>query len=168
MATPDALDQVVITGRRWTTTKAAPSARLGISARPSVTSLIWAILDLATVAIATALAVRFRVVVPSGLHIVSEPSYLLHTTSPLLLIYVAWFGFLLVVFMRSYGLYEPILNRSGLNEQRMTVQATLTAGLLLCGTLYLARAEMVSRIIVVLTVVITMVLLTCTLFLNHS
>ena len=118
-------------------------------------------LDIATVGVATVLAVRFHVVVPSGLHVVSQPSYLFHTTSPSLLLYVAWFGLLLVVFMRSYGLYEPILNRSGLNEQRMTVQATLTSGLLLCGTLYLARAEMVSRIIVVLTVLFTMVLL-CT------
>ena len=161
MATPDALDQVVVTGRRWTTTKATPSAQSGIFHRPSVTSLIWAMLDIATVGVATVLAVRFHVVVPSGLHVVSQPSYLFHTTSPSLLLYVAWFGLLLVVFMRSYGLYEPILNRSGLNEQRMTVQATLTSGLLLCGTLYLARAEMVSRIIVVLTVLFTMVLL-CT------
>jgi len=161
MATPDALDHVVISGRRWTTTKATSSARSGIFHRPSVTSLIWAMLDIATVGVATGLAVRFRVVVPSGLHIISQPSYLFHTTSAALLLYIAWFALLLVVFMRSYGLYEPILNRSGLNEQRMTVQATLTSGLLLCGTLYLARAEMVSRIIVVLTVIITMVLL-CT------
>jgi len=159
MARPDALDQAVISGRRWTTTKATTSAQSGRIHRPSVTSLIWAILDIATVGVATALAVRFRVDVPSGLDVISQPSYLLHTTSPALFLYIAWFGLLLVLFMRSYGLYEPILNRSGLNEQRMTVQATLTSGLLLCGTLYLARAEMVSRIIVVLTVVITMVLL---------
>ncbi len=118
-------------------------------------------LDLATVLVATVLAMRLRVVVPSGQQLLSQPTYLLHTTSPALLLYIAWFGLLLIVFMRSYGLYEPILNRSGLNEQRMTVQATLIAGFLLCGTLYLARAAMVSRIIVVLTVILTMALL-CT------
>jgi len=118
-------------------------------------------LDLATVVVATLLAMRLRVVVPSGQQLLLQPTYLLHTTSPALFLYIAWFGLLLIVFMRSYGLYEPILNRSGLNEQRMTVQATLIAGFLLCGTLYLARAEMVSRIIVVLTVILTMALL-CT------
>ena len=51
----------------------------------------------------------------------------------------------LVFFTRSYGLYGPIQNRSGLHEQRMTVQATLTAGLLLCGTLYLTRGIAISR-----------------------
>jgi len=161
MSTQDTLNQIVVSGRRWTVSESTPTVRSGLFHRPSVTSLIWAILDVMTVAIATVLAMRLRVVIPNGLHIISEPSYLLHTVSSVLLIYVAWFGLLLVIFMRSYGLYEPILNRSGLNEQRMTVQATLTSGLLLCGTLYLARAEMVSRIIVVLTVLLTMVLL-CT------
>ncbi len=43
---------------------------------------------------------------------------------------------------------------------RMTLQATLTAGLLLCGTFYLAhRGEMVSRIVVMLLVIFTCVLL---------
>jgi exopolysaccharide biosynthesis polyprenyl glycosylphosphotransferase len=72
---------------------------------------------------------------------------------------MAWFGLLLVVLARSYGLYGPILNRSGLNEQRMTVQASLTAGLLLCGTLYLRHAEMISREVVILLVVFTTALL---------
>jgi exopolysaccharide biosynthesis polyprenyl glycosylphosphotransferase len=161
MATPDALDHVVISGRKWAASEVTPSVRPGLFHRPSVTSLIWAMLDLATVVVATLLAMRLRVVVPSGQQLLLQPTYLLHTTSPALFLYIAWFGLLLIVFMRSYGLYEPILNRSGLNEQRMTVQATLIAGFLLCGTLYLARAEMVSRIIVVLTVILTMALL-CT------
>ena len=159
MATPDALDHVVISGRRWTTSQASHSSRSGLFHRPSITNLIWAMLDLVTVTVAGVLAMRLRMVIPRGLHLISEPTYLLHTASPLLLIYLAWFGLLLVVFMRSYGLYEPILNRSGLNEQRMTVQSTFISGLLLCGTLYLAHAEEVSRFIVVLTVAITTVLL---------
>jgi exopolysaccharide biosynthesis polyprenyl glycosylphosphotransferase len=161
MATPDYLEQVVVSGRRWTATDATPSERSGLFPRPSVTSLIWAMLDFGTVAISTLVALRIRAAVPSELHIFSEPAYLLHVASPYLLIYVAWFGLLLVALARSYGLYEPILNRSGLNEQRLTVQAAFISGLLLCGTLYLTRAEMVSRIVVVLTVIITTVLL-CT------
>ena len=63
---------------------------------------------------------------------------------------------------RSAGLYGPIHNRSGLHELRMTVQATLTAGLLLCGALYLSPPSIeISRIVVVLLIAITAVLL-CT------
>ncbi len=159
MATPDYLDQAILPGRSWTVTDGSPSVRSGAFHRPSVNSLIWAVLDATTVAIATLVALRLRVRVPSGMHVISQPAYLLHTAWPFLLVFVAWFGVLLIVIARSYGLYEPILNRSGLHEQRLTVQATLTSGLLLCGTLYLARAEMVSRIVVVLTVIFTTVLL---------
>ena len=41
----------------------------------------------------------------------------------------------------------------------MTVQATLTAGLLLCGALYLGRGEVVSRVVVLLTVLFTAILM---------
>ena len=142
-------------------TDGSPSVRSGAFHRPSVNSLIWSVLDATTVAIATLVALRLRVRVPAGMHVISQPAYLLHTAWPFLLVFIAWFGVLLIVIARSYGLYDPILNRSGLHEQRLTVQAALTSGLLLCGTLYLARAEMVSRIVVVLTVIFTTVLLCC-------
>ena len=161
MATPDYWEQVVITGGRWTAAEATPSERTGIFHRPSVTSFIWSMLDLATVALAALLAMYVRSDVPGELRMISVPGYLVSTATPYLLIFVGWFGLLLVIFARSYGLYEPILNRSGLNEQRLTVQATLTSGLLLCGTLYLARAETVPRIVIVLTVALTGALL-CT------
>ena len=161
MATPGFLEQVVVSGRRWTTTDGTSSVRAGAFHRPSVSNLVWAMLDLATVAVASLLALCFRDTVPSELHILSLPDYLFHATPPVLLLCVVWFGVLLVVVARSYGLYESILGRSGLNEQRLTVQATLTSGLLLCGTLYLVRADMVSRVVVVLMVIFTTVLL-CT------
>ena len=65
----------------------------------------------------------------------------------------------LVFFTRSYGLYGPIQNRSGLHEQRMTMQATLTAGLLLCGALYVMGMDSISRVVVLLLVVLTGLLL---------
>jgi exopolysaccharide biosynthesis polyprenyl glycosylphosphotransferase len=154
MAAPDYLQQVVISGRRRSSSGDA-TARYGLFKRPSVASLIWATLDLMTAAFACVIALRFRATVPSELHRVSVITYILHSAPKILLLYVSWYGFLLVSFARSYGLYGPLQNRSGLHEQRMTVQATLTSGLLLCGTLYLARAEMVSRIVVVLMVLLT-------------
>jgi exopolysaccharide biosynthesis polyprenyl glycosylphosphotransferase len=159
MATPDYLQQVVISGRKRAASSGAPDARFGVFHRPSVASLVWAVLDLLTVAIATLIALRFREKVPSEVHATSMLVYLFGFLSPKLLLYVGWYAALVIAIARSYGLYGPILNRSGLHEQRMTVQASLTSGLLLCGTLYLTHAEMVSRIVVVLLVVFTTALL---------
>ena len=162
MATPDYLEQVVVSGRRRAVADGAPSSeRFGLLYRPSVTSLIWAALDLLTVLVAALIALRFRVDVPSGVEATSALPFLIHSAQWVTWSYIAWFGFLLVILARSYGLYGPILSRNGLNEQRLTVQASLTAGLLLCGTLYLRRAEMVSREVVILLVVFSTILL-CT------
>jgi exopolysaccharide biosynthesis polyprenyl glycosylphosphotransferase len=73
--------------------------------------------------------------------------------------YLLLFGVYLIIFTRFYGLYRSPDSRSGLSEQRLTIQATLTAGLLLCGTLYVTRAYAVSRIVVALTVAFTAILL---------
>ena len=85
--------------------------------------------------------------------------FLFHSIAPAVYAYIAWYGFLVVAFTRSYGLYGSILSRSGLNEMRLTVQAALISGLLLCGTLYLERAEEVSRVVVILLVIFSTTLL---------
>jgi exopolysaccharide biosynthesis polyprenyl glycosylphosphotransferase len=160
MATPDYLEQVVVSGRQRRARSGPASEHVGLLYRPSVTSLIWAALDLMTVALAAIIALRFRVAVPGDVRTTAMLPFLLHSAHSMMLLYIAWFGILLVILARSYGLYGSILSRNGLNEQRLTVQATLTAGLLLCGTLYLQRrAEMVSREVVILLVIFTTVLL---------
>jgi exopolysaccharide biosynthesis polyprenyl glycosylphosphotransferase len=160
MATPDYLEQVVVSGRSRSVAGGARKKRFGVFYRPSATSLIWAFLDLLTVGVAAVMALRFRVAVPGDVKATSLLPYLLHSTSPVFLLYMGWFGLLVVILVRSYGLYGPILSRSGLNEQRIVVQATLTAGLLLCGTLYLQRqAEFISREVVILMVLFTMALI---------
>ena len=60
--------------------------------------------------------------------------------------YILWFGLCLVFFMRTYGLYRPIQQMSGLHELRMTAHACVVAGLTLCGTLYLSSGAQISRI----------------------
>ena len=159
MAAPDYLEQVVISGRRPSQASGVPRVRSGILYRPSVTSLIWATLDFLTIAVAAFLALSFRVVLPNSIQEHAFVPFLLHSAAPRVLAYMAWYGLIVIVLARSYGLYGPILNRSGLNEQRMTVQTSLVAGLLLCGTLYLQRAEEVSRIAVVLLVIFSTILL---------
>jgi exopolysaccharide biosynthesis polyprenyl glycosylphosphotransferase len=69
------------------------------------------------------------------------------------------FGAYLVLFFQLHRLYPQDLNQSGFYELRMTAQATLTAGLLLCGTLYLFPGYFMSRADVIMTVVLALVML---------
>ncbi len=122
--------------------------------RPSVTSAAWAALDIATTLIASMIALRFRSDVEESSGVLGA-AHIGTELWGIFGVYLLWFALCLIFFTRSYGLYGPIQNRSGLNEQRMTIQATLVAGLLLCGTIYLSRGEQVSRIVVVLSVLLT-------------
>jgi len=160
MATPDYLQQVIISGRnRAARDRRTYSTRFGLFRRPSVTSLVWASLDMMTVFVAVVLALRVHVMLPREIPTFSVLPHLIHSTPHMLFLYIGGFAACLILFTRSYGLYGPIQNRSGLHEQRMTVQATLTSGLLLCGALYLSKGEEISRIIVGLMVVFTTILL---------
>ena len=159
MATPDYLDQVVISSRSREAARSSRRGRAGLFYRPSVSSLIWATLDLLTVAIAAVLALSFRTSVPDYVRFTSVMPYLLHSASREGVAYIFLYGVMVVVLARSYGLYGSILNRSGLNEQRLTIQSALVAGLLLCGALYLGQAEAVSRLVVLLLLAFSTVLL---------
>jgi exopolysaccharide biosynthesis polyprenyl glycosylphosphotransferase len=160
MATPDYLQQVIVSGRkRAAESRRASTAQDGVFRRPSVTSSVWATLDMLTVAVAAIIALRFRVGAPADVSTLHVVPHLLRSSPEMLFFYIGWFGVCLIFFTRSYGLYGPIQNRSGLHEQRMTIQATLTSGLLLCGTLYLSNGTEISRIVVGLMVLFSGVLL---------
>lgn len=162
LATPDLLQQAIFTGAQgrvhsgYRSNSFTPE-KAGF--RPSVLSSVSACVDTVTVVVAALIAVRVRMTsVPEelGLGGLSET---LHSSSPILFFYVAWFAACLIFFSRSYGMYRSIEHYSGLHEFRMTVQASLTAGLLLCGTLYLSNGAAVSRIVVTLMVVFSAALL---------
>lgn len=70
-----------------------------------------------------------------------------------------WFTLVYVLVARRYGLYGHILNANAAHELRMTVQACFTAGMLLCGVLYLARETAISRALVVLLTLSAMIAL---------
>ncbi len=159
MATPDYLQQVIISGQKRVQARSSYSKRFGIFRRPSVTSLVWASLDMFTVLLAGILALRLHSVLPAEVPTMYVVPHLIHTSPHLLMFYFAWFAVCLTFFMRSFGLYGPIQNRGGLHEQRMTIQASLTSGLLLCGTLYLSNGTDISREVVLLMVVFSTVLL---------
>jgi exopolysaccharide biosynthesis polyprenyl glycosylphosphotransferase len=123
-----------------------------------MTVSIWVMLDLLSAVGCGLLALHLRLAPES----VGYTGWLHRMVNafPLISIgYMVLFSLLVVVFAQVFGLYRTPEVRSGLNEQRLTVQAVLTAGLLLCGTLYLARGIAVSRIAVALTVLFTMVLM---------
>ncbi|WP_244502154.1 sugar transferase [Terriglobus roseus] len=130
------------------------SVAQGVLERPSITSAAWAVLDVVTTLVACMIATRFRLDVADPGSAMSSEGLLSGLWSTFGA-YMAWFAVCLVFFTRSYGLYGPIQNRSGLNEQRMTLQAVLVSGLILCGTIYLSRGEAASRIVVVLSVLLT-------------
>jgi exopolysaccharide biosynthesis polyprenyl glycosylphosphotransferase len=82
-----------------------------------------------------------------------------HSHPAILLGCLGWFILALVLVSKRYHLYGPMQMRNTLHEQRLTIQACITAGLLLSGALYLVRGEVISRGVVILTVVLTTVLL---------
>ena len=160
MATPDYLQQVIVSERKFAGNgRRASRAGGGIFRRPSITSTVWASLDLVTVVIAALVALRFRVQPPADVSTLRVLPHLIKSSPNLLPFYIGWYGVCLIFFTRSYNLYGTIQHHSGLHEQRMTIQASLTSGLLLCGTLYLSSGEAISRIVVGLMVVFTTVLL---------
>ena len=159
MATPDYLQQVIVSGKRQGRKGRSGAYRPALFQRPSVTSLVWASLDMMTVVVAAVMAQRVRMVEPLNHHPISLLPVILTTASRTSILYLLWFGLSLIFITRSYGLYGPIQSRSGLHEQRMTLQASLIAGLLLCGAIYLTHPLAVSREVVVLLVVISEVLL---------
>jgi exopolysaccharide biosynthesis polyprenyl glycosylphosphotransferase len=70
----------------------------------------------------------------------------------ILLALLCGFAIALMVISRRMHLYTPIRLTSFLHEQRLSVQACFTSGLLLTGTLYLVHAQDIPRRVVLLTV----------------
>src|SRR6185437_14019427 len=80
--------------------------------------------------------------------------------APVGLLYLAWFVLVYVLVARGYGLYGQVLkSSSGQHELRMTVQACLVAGLLLCGALYITRDLAISRLLVLMLTCSTLIFL---------
>jgi exopolysaccharide biosynthesis polyprenyl glycosylphosphotransferase len=72
---------------------------------------------------------------------------------------LCFFAVSLMVTSKRLNLYMPARLNNALHEQRLSIQACLTSGLLLTGALYLVHAEDISRTIVLVTIGLTLVLL---------
>jgi exopolysaccharide biosynthesis polyprenyl glycosylphosphotransferase len=134
------------------------SGAAGALSQPVLASMVWAGCDFLTALLGGFIAFRLRLVYDGGPHPEGVLAHLVPVQPVIALMFLFLFGIYLVVFARIYGLYGLNQNHSILHEQRMTVQATLTAGLLLCGSLYVLHGYGISRLMVVLTVFLTMVM----------
>ncbi len=77
----------------------------------------------------------------------------------ILLALLSGFTVALIITSRRMHLYTPTRVASFLDEQRLSVQACLTSGLLLAGTLYLVHAQDIPRSIVLITVALVTIAL---------
>jgi exopolysaccharide biosynthesis polyprenyl glycosylphosphotransferase len=160
MIIPEYLEQVVISNRRRRR-QAKPGVRHGAAfGETPITTVIWAAMDYLSVIVAGLIA--FRIWLTPQADPIASGVILRHLeeTAPLpsiicLLVFAAY----LVFFAQIFGVYRPSDTRSGLNEQRMTLQATLTAALMLCGTLFVLRVNSVSRLVIAMTLCLTLAMI---------
>ncbi|WP_433965669.1 hypothetical protein [Tunturiibacter gelidiferens] len=97
MATPDYLQQVIVSERKYAGNgKRASRTGGGVFRRPSITSTVWASLDLLTVAIAAIVALRFRVPTPADVPTLHVLPHLIKSSPNLLFFYIAWYGICLI------------------------------------------------------------------------
>jgi exopolysaccharide biosynthesis polyprenyl glycosylphosphotransferase len=122
-------------------------------------AIFWALCDVLCVLIAAVAAVRLYLGNIFEDDSIFQTQSMLSNSPWLSMFFLGWFILALILVSRRLHLYSPIQLRNTLHDQRLTIQACFTAGLLLCGALYIARAQVVSRGVVVLTVVFTAILL---------
>jgi len=80
--------------------------------------------------------------------------------APLNVLYFGWFVLVYVLVARRYGLYGHLLKGTSFgHELRMTAQACLNAGMLLCGGVYMMHNLSISRTLVILLTLSAMVAL---------
>ncbi|MGD0730380.1 MAG: sugar transferase [Terracidiphilus sp.] len=114
---------------------------------------LWMILDGVTVLGAAILATlyAFRTGPVAGARGFWHGTLIHGRSMGILLAFFCGFTIALISISKQLHLYTPRRMSSLLNEQRLSVQACFTAGLLLTGTLYLVHAEDIPRSIVLVT-----------------
>lgn len=136
------------------------SAR-GIARGPRGKIYFWMFLDALTIFVCAIIATLYR----EHTGLIKGARDLFHGTlihgrsMGILLVLLCGFAGTLIVISRRLNLYSPTRLGNALREQRLSVQACLTSGLLLTGTLYLLHAADIPRSIVLITVGLVTVVL---------
>ncbi len=117
------------------------------------TSKFWMLLDAVTVFGAAVLAAvyEFKLSPIAEVRSFWRGTLIQGRSMGILLALLCGFIVSLIVISLRLHLYSPTRLGGYLNEQRLTVQACVTAGLLLIGTLYLVHADDIPRRIVLVT-----------------
>ena len=166
MSTPDFVPRIQVAEPIQSVRgRAVAGVRSSILSNSFRVGLLWALCDSLSVLIAATVA--GKVYLGSFLlasFIDGDSALRAHSTFPLnpglTGFFLGWFILALILVSRRMHLYAPIQLRNTLHDQRLTIQACLTAGLLLCGGLYvIGRGKEVSRGVVLLTIVFTAILL---------
>jgi exopolysaccharide biosynthesis polyprenyl glycosylphosphotransferase len=114
----------------------------------------WMLMDVATIVASVTIAILYK----KNAGLVADARGLWHGTlihgrsMGTLLALLCFFAAALIITSRRLNLYSPKKLTSILLEQRLSIQACLTSGLLLAGLLYIVKAEDISRAIVLLTI----------------
>jgi exopolysaccharide biosynthesis polyprenyl glycosylphosphotransferase len=132
---------------------------IGSWVRTFKVTAFWVLLDIVSVLIAAAVAVREWIGPLAGQGGAVHTVGMLAGSRMLSIMYLGWFIVALIVVSRRMHLYAAIEARNTLHDMRLSIQACFTAGLLLSGGLYFARGEVVSRGVVSLTILLTTVLI---------
>lgn len=144
--------------QRISATMSLPSERggseIGESARDSHNpAKLWMILDAATILAAAVVATleEYHKAPLAGVRGFWHGTLIHGRSMGILLALLCGFTITLIVTSRRLGLYVPTRVNSFLFEQRLSVQACFTSGLLLTGTLYLVHAADIPRTLVLAT-----------------
>ena len=115
---------------------------------------LWMLLDVATIAGAAILATLYHQQIPllTGAREFWHGTLIYGRSMGVLLGLLAGFTVTLLLTSRRLNLYAPNRFSSILHEQRLSLQACITSGLLLTGALYLLHLDDIPRSIVLLTV----------------
>jgi len=154
MATPELMSEAAVGSRRGVASRSMVAHHSGASrwGLPSLYNFVWSSVDILIITFCAMASARFWAVTDRSLGSLHTWHVAIQKEPTVSLTLLLWFIACYLFLSNSYGLYRSMNNRSRLNEFRLTVQACLNAGLILCGTIYLSRSEAVSRLIVITTV----------------
>ncbi len=158
MATSDFWQRVYGTpaAREW-----AADAMRSVSRPMRGKSRAWMVVDVLTVLISATVAttVEMHTGPVTGARAFYRGTLFHGRSMGILLALLCGFTIALIVISRRMHLYTPSSHSNFLHEQRMSVQACFTAGLLLTGALYMLHAADIPRGIVLMTLGLVTVLL---------
>jgi exopolysaccharide biosynthesis polyprenyl glycosylphosphotransferase len=124
-------------------------------------SRLWMVLDALSVLVSATIAtlISFRIGLVVGARQFWHGTLIAGSSMGLLLALLGGFIVALILISRQMNLYSPTRLGGFLNEQRLTVQACFTAGLLLTGALYVIHVTEIPRAIVLITLGLSVITL---------